>query len=162
SMGGGRGVGLSPLPGGTIALQDLRFSGFGVGFGDCFGTLNVNVAPFEMRILVPRFRFEGVEWVAGVVETFSFCRCGVEFGSVGYEGWIYFPHPETKPDHFQPPGLVEVIAPRILGLGYGDRVGLRGFGDEVLFVKGGPPSPQVWGDRAVFGVYNVGFRRFYE
>jgi hypothetical protein len=126
----------SPYPGGTIALQMPFFRDLGLDLGDCFlGTLNVNVAPFEMRILRPRFRFERVEWVAGVVETFSFCRCVVEFGSVGYEGWIYYPHPETKPDHFHFPGLVEVIAPRILGLGYGDRVGLRGVGEEVRFER---------------------------
>ena len=39
--------------------------------------------------------------------------------------WIYWPHPETKPEHFQPGGVAEVIAPPVPGLAYGDRVALE-------------------------------------
>ena len=37
-----------------------------------------------------------------------------------YEGWVYYPHPETKLRHFQDPSLLEVIARPIAGIKYGD------------------------------------------
>ena len=40
---------------------------------------------------------------------------------VSYHGLIYYPHPETKPEHFQPPDILEVLAPKIAGVQYGDR-----------------------------------------
>ena len=41
-----------------------------------------------------------------------------------YEGWIYYPHPETKERHFQSRSIVEVIMPFIPGLEYGSAVEL--------------------------------------
>jgi hypothetical protein len=35
---------------------------------------------------------------------------------------VYYPHPETKLRNFQNPSLLEVIAPDIPGIQYGDRV----------------------------------------
>ena len=35
---------------------------------------------------------------------------------------IYWPHPETKSEHLQAPDVLEVLAPHIQGLAYGDRV----------------------------------------
>ena len=45
--------------------------------------------------------------------------------------WIYWPHPETKPEHFQPGGVAEVIAPPVPGLAYGDRVLLETTPDQA-------------------------------
>ena len=45
--------------------------------------------------------------------------------------WIYWPHPETKPEHFQPGGVAEVIAPPVPGLAYGNRVLLETTPDQA-------------------------------
>ena len=37
---------------------------------------------------------------------------------------IYHPHPETKPEHFQSPDVLEVLAPPIHGLMYGMQLAL--------------------------------------
>jgi len=41
---------------------------------------------------------------------------------IEYEGWIYYPHPETKLRHFQNPSLLEVIAYTIPDIKYGDEL----------------------------------------
>ena len=44
------------------------------------------------------------------------------YKDVEYEGWVYYPHPETKLRHFQDPSLLEVIAYPIPEIKYGDEV----------------------------------------
>jgi hypothetical protein len=53
-------------------------------------------------------------------ETFSFSGCRVLFRGLEYDGWVYYPHPETKLRHFQNLSLLEVIALPIPGIGYGE------------------------------------------
>jgi hypothetical protein len=125
----------SPYPAGTIALQMPHFKRLGLDLSDCYpGTLNVNIAPVEFELVKPAYTFPDLCWIEGFDglrptgghrETFSFCHCEIEFQNQSYAGWIYYPHPETKIGHHQPPTLVEVLAPRIVGIGYGDRVILR-------------------------------------
>ena len=40
-------------------------------------------------------------------------------------GWIYYPHPETKERHWQPPTTVELLAPRLSGVEPGCSISLR-------------------------------------
>ena len=41
-------------------------------------------------------------------------------------GYIYYPHPETKPEHFQPDDVLEVILAEFQdNLSYGDKVELE-------------------------------------
>jgi len=35
------------------------------------------------------------------------------------EGLIYYPHPETKPEHFQQPDVLELLLPFVDGITYG-------------------------------------------
>ena len=44
------------------------------------------------------------------------------FNGREYRGWVYYPHPETKKDHFQSRSTVEVLAPYIEGIKYGNVV----------------------------------------
>jgi hypothetical protein len=117
----------SPYPAGTIALQIPHFLALGLDLRDCYpGTLNIDIAPDRLEILQAAHCFENVLWLEGFGrETFSFCHCTVQFAQQHYEGWIYYPHPETKIDHAQPATLVEVLAPQIPGISYGDHVLLR-------------------------------------
>jgi hypothetical protein len=127
----------SPYPAGTIALQTPHFLALGLDLRNCYpGTLNVDIAPQKMQILQATYCFQDVLWLAGCgCETFSFCHCLVEFAQKQYEGWIYYPHPETKINHEQPATLVEVLAPRIPEIEYGAEVTLIGRSAEVRFVQ---------------------------
>ena len=55
-------------------------------------------------------------------ETFSFVECVLTHGGRDVDALIYHPHPETKPMHHQPGTVVEVLAPFVEGLAYGDEV----------------------------------------
>jgi hypothetical protein len=65
-------------------------------------------------------------------EHFSFSRCRVIHKGVEYDGWVYYPHPETKIRNFQNPSLLEVIAMPIPGLQYGDEVDVLVNPEEIL------------------------------
>jgi hypothetical protein len=87
------------------------------------GTLNISIAPLEFEMTNPEFTFPLVEWTdLHPPETFSFSRCKVRFEGKEYEGWVYYPHPETKKTHFQHPSLVEVITYEIPKIHYGNAI----------------------------------------
>ncbi len=78
------------------------------------------------RLVEPEHTFRRVEWTPlHPPEDFSFSRCRILHAGREVEGWIYTPHPETKADHFQPPTMLEVLAPFLPGIAYGDEVTLR-------------------------------------
>ncbi|MGI0484394.1 hypothetical protein ACN4EK_03090 [Pantanalinema rosaneae CENA516] len=117
----------SPYPAGTIALQIPYFQALGLDLSAYFpGTLNVSIAPQQFQLIQPQYRFEQVEWTdRHPPETFSFSACWVIFDSIRYGGWIYYPDPATKRTHFQPASTLEILAPPIRGITYGDRLTLE-------------------------------------
>jgi hypothetical protein len=96
------------------------------------GTLNVDLRPFTFKLIKPEFTFRNVEWTdLHPPENFSFSRCKVIYREIEYEGWVYYPHPETKLRHFQDPSLLEVIAYPIPGIKYGDDVQVSVHPDRI-------------------------------
>lgn len=128
----------SPYPEGALAMQLPHFLDRGFDLRSYFlGTLNVAISPYQFRMVQPEITLEQVAWTdAHDPETFSFSRCRLSWMDETYEGWIYYPHPETKPMHFQQPEMIEVLMPKIEGLGYGDRVELSVLSDEVEILPG--------------------------
>lgn len=112
-------AGTSPYPAGTIALQRPAFARCGLELGECFnGTLNLLVPGGEWRLREPVLRIEQLAWTPlHPAETFSFWPCLLRGAALPpLAGWIYWPHPETKQRHHQPPGQLEVLAPWIADL----------------------------------------------
>lgn len=147
----------SPYPAGSIAMQAPFFRLLGLDLSDChLGTLNVAVNALAWRIVQPTHKFERVQWThLHPAETFSFVRCTVsavptsganEHTSVldGHTsvldehtsvlGWLYYPHPETKAVHFQASSVMEIVAPRLIGVGYGAQLTL-GFAKGTLAIE---------------------------
>lgn len=118
------GQGASPYPFGTIAMQKPFFEALGLDLSPYFeGTLNISIGPRTFTLGQPEITLRQVAWTSlHPPEDFSFSRCGVIYQGIHYEGWVYYPHPETKKRHFQDASVIEVIAPHIPGLSYGDRV----------------------------------------
>ena len=108
----------------SLEKQKPYFRDLGLDLSPYFnGTLNISIAPLEFEMTRPELTFELVEWTdLHPPETFSFSRCKVKFEEKEYEGWIYYPHPETKKTHFQNPSLIEVITYKIAGIKYGDAI----------------------------------------
>lgn len=124
-------------PRGTIAMQAPFFKERGLDLDAYYpGTLNIVIAPQIFKLVQPEFTFRNVFWTRHhPPEDFSFSRCRINYRHAQYDGWIYYPHPETKQRHFQNPSLVEVIAPLIPDLAYGDAVELVISADEVAITN---------------------------
>jgi hypothetical protein len=111
-------------PYGALDRQRPIFKARGLDLEGYFnGTLNIDIRPFTFRLIKPEFTFRHVEWTdLHPPEHFSFSRCQVIYKDIEYEGWVYYPHPETKLRHFQNPSLLEVIAHQIPDIKYGAEV----------------------------------------
>lgn len=120
-------------PDSTIKLQTPHFLKRGVDISDFYpGTLNISIAPRTFEILQPTYVLKDVDWIPShQPETFMFCKCEVTFQNQKCEGLIYYPSPETKEIHFQSPSTIEVLAPHIPGLSYGDEIELILSPDQI-------------------------------
>jgi hypothetical protein len=123
----------TPFEGGTIELQKPFFKHFGLNLDDFFmGTLNIDISPYTFKIVNPTHTFKDVKWTLNFpAETFSFAKCKIKFMQNWYEGYIYYPHPETKIGHFQKNTMVELLAPYIEDIAYGNRVELIIYKEEI-------------------------------
>ena len=100
------------------------------------GTLNIDIRPHVFRMLKPEFTFRNVEWTdLHPPEHFSFSRCRVFFREEGYDGWVYYPHPETKKRNFHNPSLLEIIAETIPNIQYGDALEVQVNPERVEVTK---------------------------
>ena len=116
------------FPQGTLALQRPLFAQQGLDLSDYFsGTINVSITPSQYQIQTARYTFRQVKWSSSApAEDFSFFDCHLLLGSAPpFSGLIYYPHPETKPEHFQSPTTLEIITVWIEGLKPGDALTLE-------------------------------------
>ena len=125
------------FPEGTLALQWPHFTGGGLDLDGIFrGTINISVAPLKPKPVEPIHTFRAVKWHDdSPAEDFSFFQIRIALGDeppVG--GYIYWPHPETKPEHFQAPHVVEVLAPSLDGVANGAEVQLWHVPEQIAFV----------------------------
>lgn len=116
----------TPYPEGTIAMQIPYFLDLGLDLKSYYpGTLNLHFDQQECQLLKPDHTFKHVQWADGFApETFSFVSCKLLCDSGIYAAWVYYPHPETKTQHFQDQSILEIIAPFIATLKYTDKVTL--------------------------------------
>ena len=131
------------FPGGTLAMQMPHFNRLGLDLSGFWpGTLNVAIAPCRYRPGRAAHTFREVKWHPHEpAEDFSFFTCRLEVLDVEpaesvFDGWIYFPHPETKPEHFQAGDILEVLAPRIKKIGAGSHVRLSTPTKQMSYASG--------------------------
>ncbi len=117
----------SPYPEGSIKMQFPYFQALGLDLSSCFlGTLNISIHPYTVELVQPTYTFSQVQWyIDSPAEDFSFSPCRVIYQKQAYAGWIYYPHPETKPAHFQDPSILEILAPLIPNITYGVTIDLE-------------------------------------
>ena len=141
----GYGVASGPsadYPYGALERQIPIFKSRGLDLSSFFrGTLNIDIRPLTFRLVQPEFTFRRVHWTdLHPPEDFSFSRCRVVFRGRTYEGWLYYPHPETKRRNFQTPSLLEVIAMEIPGLAPGSRLQVLLDSSRVSLERPASPS----------------------
>jgi hypothetical protein len=126
----------NPLfPGGTLKMQTPHFLARGLDLNAYHGgTLNVSIAPQRYRVLAPRLTLRAVKWhPTEPAEDFSFFDVRLlraDAPPVG--GLIYYPHPDTKPTHFQKPDVMELLLPFVSGLSYGAEIRLEVPTEQML------------------------------
>ncbi|MGB3299406.1 MAG: hypothetical protein WBA76_14145 [Phormidesmis sp.] len=123
----------SPYPSGTIEMQTPHFAALGVDLTPFYpGTLNVSMAPsrFSLR---PQTTLPQVKWSPHhAAESFSFLSIYLTWQQQTFGGLVYYPHPETKLNHFQDPSVLELLLPKIAGIAYGDRVKLTAAASDLI------------------------------
>lgn len=129
----------SPYGAGSIQLQTPLFKSQGLDLSGYYpGTINLSISPYSISIRQPFWQIQKLEWTRHhPPETFSFFQAELFFSGQTYGGLIYYPHPETKQTHFQGASIVEILAPRIPGLNYGDRLFLSVNPAEIEIVENG-------------------------
>ena len=125
-------------PYGTLEKQIPIFRQLGLNLEHYYhGTLNVSISPSAFEMVNPAYTFRQVAWTdLHPPEDFSFSPCRVCYKGVEYEGYIYYPHPETKKRHFESTSILEIICMYIQGIKYGERVELELEGEEVRIQPG--------------------------
>ena len=128
----------SPYPEGTITTQVPFFKELGLDFSTFYpATLNVSIAPFSFALRYPEHTFRQVKWTGQApAEDFSFAPCRVTLEDKTYRGYVYYPHPDTKPDHFHDPSTVEVITGFIPGVAFGTPVQLQVRRGQITVLAG--------------------------
>lgn len=116
------------FPGGTLRMQAPHFLARGFDISNLYpGTLNVSIAPLRYRVVKARHTFTNVKWhPTEPAEDFSFFDVRVmRSDAPSIAGFIYYPHPDTKPEHFQQPDVLELLLPFVDGLHYGRELNLE-------------------------------------
>jgi len=110
------------FPGGTLRMQWPHFLERGLDLARFYpGTMNVSLAPRRYCVQTPRYTFRAVRWhPVAPAEDFSFLDVrALRKGRDPVEGFIYYPHPETKPEHFQKDDILELLLPFLDNVPYG-------------------------------------------
>jgi hypothetical protein len=124
------------FPGGTLRMQLPFFRELGLDLnGYHLGTPNVSIAPMSYRVVQPKLTFRNVKWhPTESAEDFSFFDVVVHpKGGAPVRGLIYYPHPETKPEHFQSADILELLLPWTAALDYGSHLTLEVPTEQMLF-----------------------------
>ena len=113
------------FPNGTIEMQKPFFRELGLDLEAYFsGTLNISISPHQYSVKQAKYTFKNLKWSEKEpAEDFLFfdCRIKLKNGEIK-EGLIYYPHPDTKPEHFQAADILEIITFKIDELKYDDEV----------------------------------------
>ena len=89
------------------------------------GTLNVSIEPLLWEIVRPEFVIRDVRWTnLQPPENFFLSPAALAYRGQYHRAMLYIPDPATKPAHFNPPHIVDVLAARIPGISYGSEVEL--------------------------------------
>ena len=115
------------FPEGTLALQIPLLEKLGLNLESYFrGTLNLDLGRHSFRLKEPTYCFAEVEWSPVMPpENFSFYACRLRCKDLHAKALVYWPNPSTKPEFHQASNVLEILAPELRGISYGDQMDLE-------------------------------------
>jgi len=113
----------SPYPKGSIELQAPYFEKLGLNLSAFyFATLNLQLSVAKINWQRFDYEFDDVLWLEKFpAECFAFIHCQLEINQQTTKALVYHVKQESKIDHFQPDNVVEVLAPKLDGVSYGQQ-----------------------------------------
>lgn len=126
------------FPDGTLGLQWPFFISKGLDLNRYYrATINISVCPLRPEPVCAFHTFRNIKWHPDCpAEDFSFFQVELKLeDDKSVDGLIYWPHPETKPEHFQDPHVIEIMAPKIPELSLGDKVTFLVNKSQMRFYK---------------------------
>ena len=123
---------------GTIAAQLPFFNALGLSLRHYHrATLNAEFDCKSITLKQCDYHFKQVKWHPKMpAEDFKFCRCHIWLDKKSYSALIYQPQAMTKTEHFQPQNQLEMLAPFIKDVRYGDTLTLDVSPSAITMVKG--------------------------
>lgn len=123
------------FPQGTITAQKPYFKALGLKLESYFpATLNAKFNCRKITLTNADFYFKNVKWHTDFpAENFKFFHCRIFTNNAAYAGLIYQPQIETKIEHFHPENQIEVLAPYIENIYYGDTLALESKSLSLLY-----------------------------
>ncbi|WP_448211566.1 hypothetical protein [Colwellia sp. MEBiC06753] len=106
-------------------MQKPFFKGLGLDIDHFYnGTINAMLERCSaVEILKADIELIDVKWSKHhQAESFQFINCSILFGDRVYKSMIYQPKKSTKIGHLQPNNVIEILAPKIAQLHYGDKI----------------------------------------
>jgi len=130
-------AGDSRFPNGTIMMQAPHFADRGLDISPYFSaTINVNIAPFQFKILKPKYHFLKVKWSHHLpTEDFYFFDLIATYTEIEYRGLVYMPDPNTKIDHVQASQTLELLLPKIEGIQYHRSITMKLRNDQLSLAR---------------------------
>ena len=115
------------FPIGTIAAQKPYFKALGLNLdGFHQATLNAKFTCSTIIINHYDYSFEKVKWHDKMMaEDFKFVQCQIIVHQQCYPAFIYQPQLASKTEHFHDSNQLEIIAPYIRDLTYGEKLALE-------------------------------------
>ncbi|WP_394174440.1 hypothetical protein [Thalassotalea litorea] len=114
----------NPFGDGSLCLQLPLFCQAGLPFKRIYpGTLNLDISPFRIQWIDYWYCVHQLKWHPQfAAESFAFCPCKLDVCDNYYQGFVYYPLPETKLGHHHNPAIVEVISEFIPDVCYRDTI----------------------------------------
>lgn len=115
------------FPVGTINAQASHFKALGLDISEFYpATINAEFKSKSITLNQHDYFFQQVKWHKYIpAEDFKFWRCNLLKDDTEFSALIYQPQLDTKTEHIQPLNQLEILAPYIKNINYGDLLTLK-------------------------------------
>lgn len=116
----------SPYKSGSLRMQFPFFERQKIPLAGFFlGTIKVNISPSLFKLIAWDYEARNVAWTELIPpEDFLFSHCKLIKNKALINAMVYYPSPNTKVENLHNPNIIEILAPKIGSLQYGDDVEL--------------------------------------